>query len=354
MYGYLKCVKKEKRKKIKVGTFIIVFFLVCVFEFFLFGNNKIESEDLDNSDDTAQNIEFSSQFIVGVSKDNIIATGNTSSWGSGIIVSKEGYILTNSHVCGNKDSRCYIVMDYDNYYIGNIIWANNDLDLAVVKVNVKFKDCIALGDSDSLRLGQNVYSIGNPINLNFQKSVGKGIVSGLNRSLEFEEQGEKFYMNNLIQTDSTINYGNSGGALIDDGGNLVGINTIKITDADLMGFAVPVNVVKTVIQRVEHDGGFDEASLNIWCYDKYSIRGTAISKKISNGVYVAQVVSDSNSEKAGIRIGDVITHVDTNEINTVNDFREYIFSKNVGDSVILRVNRDNSEIFVNVKLEKAR
>ena len=150
-----------------------------------------------------------------------------------------------------------------------------------------------------------------------------------------------------------INYGNSGGALVDSDGNLIGISTVKITDADLMGFAIPVNVIRPIIRELEEDGRFEEASLKIWCSDKYSLDDSGNGIRIDDGVFVSQITSDSNSEKSGLRVGDIINYVDTNKVDTVLELKEYIYSKKVGENVVLKINRDNKEVFVNIKLEKA-
>ena len=323
----------------------IIIFVVVVY------GKKTISEDLNEGINAVNMIENTSRFIVGVSKDNIIATGETSVWGSGIIVSKQGLILTNSHVGGTKDSICYVVFDSKNYYEGKVVWSNEILDLSIVKLDLEFADCISIKEDNQIKVGQEVYGIGNPININFQKTVSKGIISGLNRNLEFDEQGEKFYMNNLIQTDAAINYGSSGGALVDENGNLIGVNTIKITDATLMGFAIPIDVVIPVIDKLEQNKNFEEARLKIWCYDKFYIDESNSTKKFDSGVMVAKIEENSNAEKAGLRVGDVIKYIDTNEINTVLGFKKSILERNIGDNVILKVERNNKEILINVELE---
>ena len=350
--SYFKSFKKNKKSKIMRNFIIIVIALVCLFELIIVYENKLKSEE-SGINEELNNIEISSKYVVGISKDNLIVTGQTSSWGSGIIVSKDGYIVTNSHVCGEKNSECFVIIDYHNCYKGYVVWSDENLDLAFVKVDKEFSGCIKIGNSDNIKVSQEVFSIGNPINMNFQRSVGKGIVSGLNRNLKIEEQGKNYYFNNLIQTDAMINYGNSGGALVDSDGNLIGISTVKITDADLMGFAIPVNVIRPIIRELEEDGRFEEASLKIWCSDKYSLDDSGNGIRIDDGVFVSQITSDSNSEKSGLRVGDIINYVDTNKVDTVLELKEYIYSKKVGENVVLKINRDNKEVFVNIKLEKA-
>lgn len=350
--NYIKSFKEKKNKNFKRNFFTITVVFIALFELISIGKNKLKSEDVVVNNSYENNIEDVCKYVVGISKDNVIATGQTSSWGSGVIVSKKGFILTNAHVCGEKGSKCYVVLDYENYYDGEVVWYNESLDLAFVKVNIEFKSCINIADYSEIKVAQDVYSIGNPINISFSQSVGKGIISGINRNLEFEEQGKKFYMGNLIQTDAVINYGNSGGALVDVYGNLIGINTIKISDADSMGFAIPANVVKPIINKLEQNGFFEESSLRIWCMDRYSIQESDIKNNIKNGIYVAQIDVGSNAEKAGLKVGDIITYVDTDEVNTFLELKEKIFSKEVGESVILKVMRNNKELFINVKLEK--
>ena len=348
---YFKSFKKNKKNGIKKNLFFIILTFIIFFEIIIIISNRLESENI-NVDEIENTIEHTSRYIVGISKENIVTTGQSSSWGSGVIVSKNGYILTNAHVCGEKYSNCFVVYDYNKYSKGLVVWSDVDIDLAIVKVENNYNECISFGDSENVRIGQEIYTIGNPINLSFQKSVGRGIISGLNRSLEFEEKGQKFYMTNLIQTDAVINYGNSGGALIDKNGNLVGINTIKISDAELMGFAIPINMVKPIIESFENTDNFEEACLQLWCYDKYNINEARIGRNLDSGIFVAQVNANSNAEKAGVKVGDIITNVDTESVETLCELRECIFSKNVGDNVILKIKRANNEIYINLKLEK--
>ena len=130
-------------------------------------------------------------------------------------------------------------MENGKVYNGNVEWADENLDLAVVKINANGLSYLKIGDSDNLKIGQKVYAIGNPVGIEFQRTVTSGIISGLNRTLKIEENNSQSYMEDLIQTDASINHGNSGGPLINTTGELIGINSIKIETAEGIGFAVP-------------------------------------------------------------------------------------------------------------------
>lgn len=348
--NYFKNYKKKKKKSILFKILICVIIVYFIYE--IFNIDWIKGDDLNENVSIETIIEHSSSNIVGISKEYQSSEGTKSTWGSGIIISKNGYILTNEHLCGMAGDFVSVVIDYNKSLRANVIWSNSDLDLAIIKVDCKFNNCAILGDSSSIKIGQQVYTIGNPISMSFNKSVSNGIISGLNRNLEFEENGRKFYLNNLIQTDAVINLGNSGGALINEKGEVIGINTIKISSAELMGFAVPINIVKPIIYRLEKDGMFKEITLNIWCYDKYSINEVNLPVNLDEGIYIAQVNANSNAEKAGLKVGDIILTIDGNQINSVADFKAYIYSKNSNDNIILKIKRDKSTFFININLEE--
>lgn len=350
--NYIKSFKKRKSNKFNIFI-IVVGIMIVIILFFMFSNNKsLNSNDINTNTDVENMIENTSRYVVGISRQSNLTVNPSDFWGSGVIVSKKGFILTNAHVSGKKGSTCNVIFDDNNFHEGLVVWASDSIDLAIIKINEEFSDCINIGDYGKARVGQEIFCIGNPISKSFQKTVSKGIISGVNRNIEFDKNDQKYYMSNLIQTDAAINYGSSGGALIDKNGNLIGINTIKITDAELMSFAVRADIVAPIINKLNTTGKFDECGLKIWCFDKYNINESNITRKINNGVLVAKIEADSNAEKAGVRTGDVIRYVDTGEINTVADLKKIIFDKNVGDKVILKIERNNREIFIIVKLEK--
>ena len=176
----------------------------------------------------ASMLEDATNSVVGISKikntgSSIFGANGVSELGlgTGIIVSDNGYILTNWHVAGNKYSSCYVTLDDGSVNNGSVVWADDVLDVAVVKINAKGLKYLTLNDSDSIKLGDPVYAIGNPIGVEFQRTVTAGIISGLNRSIKLSENGVDSYMDDLIQTDATINPGNSGGPLIDTRGEVV-------------------------------------------------------------------------------------------------------------------------------------
>lgn len=343
MGDFVSYIKGYKRRNYRNIVYWLVLIILLGFIIVNIFSVKLKSDNEDQVVDEKVLIESASNNIVGVSSNNV-------TWGSGVIVSKEGYVLTNEHV-SKSDGDCYVILNYNEKVRSNIVWSNSALDLAILKVNRKFNECAIFGESDELTLGERVFAIGNPVGMDFQKSVSCGIVSGLNRNLEFEENGTTFYLNNLIQTDATINPGNSGGALINDMGQIVGINTIKITSAEGMGFAVPINIVKPIIDKLENTGKFVEPSIGVWGYDKYSIGKLNIGISLQRGIYIGQVDVNGASERSGVKVGDIILKIDEKELNTISDLRRYIYEKNPGDYVKLRIKRDNSEHDINVKLE---
>ena len=159
-------------------------------------------------------------------------------------------------------------------------------------------------------------------------------------------------MSNLLQTDATINPGNSGGPLINLEGNVIGINSVKITSAEGIGFAIPINIVKPIIERLKTDGKFEEASIGIFAYDKDVIPYLNNSVKFDSGIYIASISADSPTKNAGLQQGDIITKIDGKELNKMSDLREYIYTKNPGDEVKLTVLRNGKQMEITTKLVK--
>ena len=229
-------------------------------------------DEIEKEETTIQEkIEQINHAVVGISKlrnteSTIFRTESTSELGlgSGILVSEKGYILTNAHVAGGKYSNCYVTLDLGNQYKADVIWSDNNLDLAILKISGGLFPYAQIGNSEEIKIASEVYAIGNPIGYEFQKTVTKGIVSAKDRTIKFTENNQEIYMSNLIQTDATINPGNSGGPLINANGEVVGINTIKITSAEGIGFAVPINLVKPILAKLEQTNQFEEASLGIF------------------------------------------------------------------------------------------
>ena len=270
--------------------------------------------------------------------------------GSGVVITENGYILTNQHVAGNKYSTCYVTISDGTICEGSVVWADDNIDLAIVKIYKSKLDYIELGDSDNIDLAEDVYAIGNPLGMEFQKTVTKGIISSTNRTIKLEEDSQNVYMEDLIQTDSTINEGNSGGALIDTSGKLIGINSVKISNAEGIGFAVPINIVKPIINKLVSNGKFEEAWLGIYGYDKEAIKYLNSNIEIENGIYVAQIAIDGPLLKADIQEGDVITQIDEIKLNKMNELKKYIYSKSPGDKVKLYIDRNGKKFDVIVSL----
>lgn len=272
--------------------------------------------------------------------------------GTGVIVSENGYILSNEHVTGAKYSNCYVTLENGRSYSANVVWSDSNLDLSICKINVKNLPYAKLGDSSNIRVGEAVYAIGNPIGYEFQRTVTAGIISALDRTVRIDENETSTYMEDLIQTDATINPGNSGGPLINLDGNVIGITSVKITTAEGIGFAVPINVVKPIIESYLKEEKFEEASLGIFAYDKNVIPYLNEKLEVTKGIYVAQISLDSVASKTSLKIGDVITKIDDLELNKMCDLRCYIYTKKPGDEVTLTILRNNQEQQIKVTLGK--
>jgi len=294
-------------------------------------------------------IEETTQKVVGISKlknaGNSILSKSTESdlgLGTGIIVTEDGYILSNEHVTGSKYSKCYITLENGENYDGTVVWSDTDLDLSITKINARKLACVNLGDSNKIRVGESVYAIGNPIGFEFRRTVTAGIISAKNRTIRIQEDTRQSYMTDLIQTDATINPGNSGGPLIYPNGEVIGINTVKISSAEGIGFAIPINIVKPIIESLKNTGNFEEATIGIYAYDKEVIpylNNNNQSTNFEKGIYVAEITKNGPADNTEIREGDVITSIDGKELNTMNDLREYIYTKKPNEEITLQITR---------------
>lgn len=316
-----------------------------------------DEETAEEVKDVSTIIEKASKCVVGISKmqslGSSVFTSNSSEelgLGSGIIVSKKGYILTNQHVVG-KSKNCYVTTDDGNTYTGKVLWSNFDIDLAVLKVDKVFNNKVNIGNSNSVRIGQTVYAIGNPIGFEFQRTVTAGIISAVDRTVKIKNEDETYsYMSNLIQTDATINPGNSGGPLIDNEGRIIGINTIKITSAEGIGFAIPINIIKPIIEKFEQTGEFKEAYLGIYAYDGSVMSYINHNIKLSEGIYIESIIENGPASVTELKKGDIVFRIDNTSVNKMCELQSYIFSKNIGDEITLTVIKNNKEKQVKIML----
>ena len=318
-----------------------------------------EENELTEKEILYKTIKEASECIVGVSK---IKENGTSVFlmnsaeklgiGTGIIVSKTGYILTNQHVAGNRKNICYVTLNDGTSYEAKVEWADENIDLAIIKVNEKFNSCAKLGDADNIDVGEIVYAIGNPIGYEFQKTVTSGIISALSRTVKIQDNEEDYsYMSDLIQTDATINPGNSGGPLINSKGEVIGINSVKITSADGIGFAIPINIAKPIIEKFNESGKFEEAYLGIFAYDDSIIPYIDKSINLKGGIYVEKILIDGPAFSSQLRRGDIIVKIDETKINKMSQLQEYIYSKNPNEEITLTVVRGNNQKEIKITLD---
>ena len=194
--------------------------------------STVNKQTVENVEEKSKNVadilEKTMESVVGISKlkDNgssIFSTNTETSLGlgTGVIISENGYILSNEHVTGAKYSTCYITLENSKKYDGTVVWSDSDLDLSITKIEAENLKYINLGDSSKIRVGETVYAIGNPIGFEFRRTVTSGIISSKNRTIKLEEKDSASYMSDLIQTDATINPGNSGGPLIYPNGDVI-------------------------------------------------------------------------------------------------------------------------------------
>jgi serine protease Do len=240
--------------------------------------------------------------------------------GTGVIVDPSGYILTNNHVADMSKDLTISLYDGSNV-IGRVVWSDAVLDISIVKVDQANLAIALLGDSKKVKIGDTAVAIGNPLGLKFQRSVTSGIISALNRTVQMSQN---VFMEDLIQTDASINPGNSGGPLINLNGEVIGINTVKVSTAEGMGFAIPINMAKPIIKSIKETGKFVEPVLGVRALDM--AMAAYYDYKVSRGVYIYNCTPGSPGFNAGIRSGDSIISINGTTINTLLDLKENLYN----------------------------
>ena len=267
--------------------------------------------------------------------------------GSGIIVDSNGYILTNSHVIGDGNAKKITVLFEDGTKkSGKVLWYDTALDLAIVKVDATGLNAAELGDSDNLEIGQLAVAIGNPLGLDFQRSVTSGIISGLHRTIQVDEYN---VIEDLIQTDAAINSGNSGGPLLNEKGQVIGINTAKIQTAEGLGFSIPINVAKPIIEQVIKDGSYKIVYMGITGVEveKYEAQ-LGVNLNVDKGVIILEIDPSSPAKKAGLENGDVLTKIDNQEVENMSQLKKILYKYNKGDKASLNIIRNGKSMNVDI------
>lgn len=272
--------------------------------------------------------------------------------GSGIIYSSDGYIVTNQHVIegaiSNGSATVQVTLPGEDEAIdATIVGYDKTTDLAVLKIDRTGLTAIELGKSADLKVGEIVAAIGNPLGQQLASSVADGIVSALNRKMTLDGR-----VYNLIQTNAAINPGNSGGALVNSKGQLIGINTAKISSADVegLGFAIPIDEAKPIIDELIANKKIKRPYIGV--YGENVDKKTANEYNLKEGIFITELIKSSPAEKAGLQKGDVITKVDGKEVKTMDDINEIKYGKKIGDTMTITVYRSGKEIDVKVTLEE--
>ena len=283
------------------------------------------------------------------------ATSTAEATGSGIIISEDGYILTNNHIVStSSDNDFYEVSEAtkvtvtlfndETEYEAKIIGTDEQTDLAVIKIDKTGLTKAEFADSDNIKVGEFAMAVGNPLGL--ESSITCGVVSAVNRKVT-DSDGKQY---TLIQTDAAINAGNSGGALVNSQGQVIGINTLKLQGDGIegMGFAIPINSTEDVTSQLIQYSKVKRPYIGITGMDLDE--KTAKANNLVEGIYVKAIDDFSAAEKAGLKIGDVIIQADGKDIKTMDELNEIKNSHQIGDEMTVKVNREGEEKDLTIKL----
>lgn len=258
--------------------------------------------------------------------------------GSGVIFDKSGYIITNYHVIDNA-SELVVSLHDGRHFKAQIKGTDPRMDLAVLKINAGDLTVAKLGNSDKLRVGELAVAIGNPIGREFARTVTAGVISALNRTITIEDRQFE-----LLQTDAAINPGNSGGALVNAGGEVIGINSAKlaIQGVEGMGFAIPINDVKPIIREILDKGFISRPWLGLWGLPV--TRDEAAAARVPVGIYVEKVVARGPADRAGIKAEDILTEVDGQRVQDFQDLAAVLDKKKPKEQVKVKVYRSGKQL----------
>jgi serine protease Do len=271
--------------------------------------------------------------------------------GSGVIISENGYILTNNHVVKDaSDKGIKVVLTDKREFSAKLVGTDPNTDVAVIKIEADNLVVASVGNSNDVQVGQWVLAIGNPLGLN--NTVTAGIVSALGRNVNVSN--DSYAINNFIQTDAVINPGNSGGALVDVNGFVIGINSaIKTTTGYYQGygFAIPINMAKSVAEELIKFGKIERGYIGVSIKDVDSKDAKGFGLDKARGVLIQNVIKGGAGDEAGLKPGDIILSVNGKEVNAANQLQTEIGSKRPGEEVTLKIFRDGKEFDQKVKLK---
>ena len=346
----------EKKSKKTIGFLIICLFLLVIiyilvslinkidYNISMFSNNQIEevtSFSSNNEISVEELIENSMYSIVGVSKikeKTLSSFSNNSEnilgMGSGVVISKDGYILANSSVTGGINSICYITLLNGAVHTGKVVWEDNNLDIAIVETDAISLPSVSFASKSEL--GEKIYLLSNYTGGEIQKSVEEGIISQKDITFKMFNGEKEIYVEDVIKININLNKNNTGGAVINSSGEIVGIASKQNESI------IPLSRIENVLKRLIEKGFCEKIDLGIYGYDNNVIRYIDNNLEIENGIYVENV--DGNGLLNGlIKSGEIITRIDGIKVMKMSDIKEYVYKKNEGETLIISVIRENVE-----------
>ena len=352
----------EQKEKKSLGFLVICIFLSVIIYILINLINKIDysfvnlenevtpvTSNITNMVNVENLINNSMYSVVGVSKIEEKSTmqflsDEKESLGmcSGVVISQEGYILTNSHIVGGLYSKCFVNLINGEEYEAKVVWEDEKLDIAILKTNAIKLPSVSFANNEECALGERIYLLSNYSGCNIQRTSEEGVISMLNYTFKTKENEELSYIENIMKIDIDIDENNTGGAVINEKGELIGIASNK------NNIVVPVSRIKNVISGFLEDDKYIKIDLGIYGFGTEIInyiRGL----KLEHGVYIEKIEEDSILKNL-IREGEIITKVDGVEVKNMNEIKEYADSKRKGETIIFSVLQDNLEKDIEIAL----
>lgn len=330
----------ERKKNNYLGTILIIFFLMIIILVLVNLINKIDSnyymqaESEETGTETVlsefniENLMKNSIYsVVGISKLNETSTSifvenseEKLGIGSGIIVTSNGYILTNQSIVGEKGSNCYVKLKNGETYVADVVWIDKNVDIALIKIAAQNLISLSMGDSDSINLGQEIYMISNPSGFGINQKIQTGIISEKYKTFKIVNETGTQYIEDIIKVNSKIENSQTGSPILNVNGELLGISSSKLD------IVIPINRIKNLIQNFEKNDNYEEPYIGVYGYDNDVIGYLNLGISNQKGIYIEKINEDSPAYEK-ILTGDIITNIDDLNIERMQDLISYIYTK---------------------------